>query len=200
MFLGNTSIDKFVHLTESRKCELKIICQYIHLIELDETSITLPLHDMHEFIKKHESKNDEIEITLLSHKAKKNHGKELRTLKWKGSLYTFAVVLLVFSLNYLNISRFNIYQRYNWKTPPPIDNTTRSMSQRIKNKCNPGASEVSDCCCPKTCTDEILDQYVGPFTCRERINFLIGNQKKSERSACTATAIQSEICEKCNPR
>jgi len=73
-------------------------------------------------------------------------------------------------------------------------------------------SAVVDCTCPD-CTNTLLDQNAAhvqishgrrwkyEFTCRERINYLMGRYQKTEEVACSATAQMYPDCsDKCNPQ
>jgi len=61
--------------------------------------------------------------------------------------------------------------------------------------------ELTDCYRPSTCTDAVLDNVAGKYTCRERIAWLIDSMRKSQWEACAAIAdIEYPYeCGGCNP-
>mmetsp|Transcript_5190 Transcript_5190/g.12379 ORF Transcript_5190/g.12379 Transcript_5190/m.12379 type:complete len:318 (+) Transcript_5190:1141-2094(+) len=61
--------------------------------------------------------------------------------------------------------------------------------------------KLTDCHTPATCTDAVLDQKAGSFTCRERITYLIEIQRKSQWEACSLVAgvEYTESCGLCDP-
>lgn len=67
-------------------------------------------------------------------------------------------------------------------------------------------AKVSNCFCPQTCDNEVLNRVVGyfqntgnPFSCRYRINFFMRHYGDSERSACVAIARGYQECKGCHP-
>jgi beta-glucanase (GH16 family) len=65
--------------------------------------------------------------------------------------------------------------------------------------------DLTDCGCPATCTDQVLDRLAedsnGNFSCRDRIEWVIGNLGATEGQACrTVSGEFLSICgQGCNP-
>jgi hypothetical protein len=61
--------------------------------------------------------------------------------------------------------------------------------------------KLTDCHSPKRCTDDMLDQSAGQYTCRERINYLIDSKGKSQWAACAQVSglEYPGACGQCNP-
>ena len=69
----------------------------------------------------------------------------------------------------------------------------------------PPPAAVSNCGCPSTCTSAVLDSNAtdssGTYSCRARINWLMGNKGDSEQAACVELSAEfPSICgQGCNP-
>lgn len=61
--------------------------------------------------------------------------------------------------------------------------------------------ELIDCHTPATCTEEILDRMAGTFSCRDRMAWLIQEQRTSQWDACSLVAgiEYPESCGPCDP-
>jgi hypothetical protein len=59
---------------------------------------------------------------------------------------------------------------------------------------------LKDCYTPATCTDEVLDQKAGSYTCRERIRWTIDAEGKSQWGACSDVSGEyPDVCGPCDP-
>lgn len=60
---------------------------------------------------------------------------------------------------------------------------------------------VKDCGKPETCTDFVLDTIAGLYSCRQRIEWLMGERGQGERDACYQVAgVENPTeCGGCNP-
>lgn len=66
----------------------------------------------------------------------------------------------------------------------------------------PDSDAVSmDCGCPKTCTEDALNQNADGFTCKARIQWLIHNHGSTELQACKGVGDGefASVCGACNP-
>merc|ERR1712003_252509 len=88
------------------------------------------------------------------------------------------------------------------KCPVPVAKKLEisSTNQPIKTlqKC-PENGPVADCCCPQSCTREIMDRSLGLFTCGERVNYFMMSYGDSQRKACSAVANKYQECSGCDP-
>jgi len=82
----------------------------------------------------------------------------------------------------------------------------KDQPKQSSEECSNG-SEVSDCCCPRTCDRVHLNKQIAnfkssglAFTCRKRINYLMSRYGESQRSACVKAVKEYPICgSNCNP-
>jgi len=89
-------------------------------------------------------------------------------------------------------------------TRPVIENPIPMVQydKRGKEEVRPKALyELEDCYVPDTCTDEVLDQHAGEYTCRDRISFMIHSEGLPQWQACSRVAGLEfvDICGPCNP-
>jgi Glycosyl hydrolase family 81 C-terminal domain len=64
----------------------------------------------------------------------------------------------------------------------------------------PYVDKVRDCGLPRICTKSALDTAAGPFTCRERINWLMAEQSLTEENACIQVSKEFLVeCGACAP-
>ena len=84
--------------------------------------------------------------------------------------------------------------------PLPLDDS--SVPQNLRpNETLPEESVFTDCYMPETCTDYVLGTVVEEYTCRQRIQWLINYEGKSQKDACVQVAgVQfPRACGYCNP-
>jgi hypothetical protein len=64
-----------------------------------------------------------------------------------------------------------------------------------------GDYKLSDCHCPGTCTDKVLDTMADLYSCRQRIEWVMKTNGKSQQDACVQVAGSEfpEECGLCNP-
>ena len=61
--------------------------------------------------------------------------------------------------------------------------------------------EAFDCSCPESCDHKALDQYAIGHTCRDRIVWLVEQEKHNEWDACHQVGVEfPEHCAACDPR
>lgn len=65
----------------------------------------------------------------------------------------------------------------------------------------PTNNGLTNCYRPETCTNEVLNRMAGPYTCRDRITWLIHERNKPEWDACWIVAGVEfpDVCAPCNP-
>merc|ERR1719232_99302 len=154
---------------------------------------------------KKEMKEQEINLKKPTSSCKKNKKeKTSKVMNWVYLLFQFSA--LMFLVWWPHILLY--YRRKSKKQKMSATPTVRKQMNPLPKK--PGqpteTSEVCDnygpfsnCCCPQMCNDVILDQTLGSFTCRQRIEYLMKGGKKSQREACIVTAQQYPACGNCNP-
>ena len=89
-------------------------------------------------------------------------------------------------------------------TRPAIKNPIPMVryDKRGKEEIRPTALyELKDCYRQNSCTEEVLDRYAGPYTCRDRISWLIHDQDLPQWQSCSMVAglEYPDICGPCNP-
>lgn len=79
------------------------------------------------------------------------------------------------------------------RTPSPTPASGPSTAGGINNGFN--------CGCPETCSEEVQNYPAGGFTCGERIQYLITQEKKSVPDACSLVAgVEfTDLCAGCDP-
>ena len=82
--------------------------------------------------------------------------------------------------------------------PPPAPSPKPTPNPTEK----PTNNDVSDCGCPQTCTDEVLDRMADTFTCRARIEWCMGALGQTETEACQRVSNEfPDVCgQGCSPR
>lgn len=85
--------------------------------------------------------------------------------------------------------------------PLPLGDTSTVPQGSGHNNTFPEESVLMDCYMPETCSDYVLDTIVQGYTCRQRIQWLIQAQGKSQKDACVQVAsVEAPVqCGKCNP-
>lgn len=84
---------------------------------------------------------------------------------------------------------------------PIAKNETRPGPLPDSNDTNNKVGTVTDCGKPLSCTDFVLDTIAGLYSCRQRIEWLMNYNGKSEKDACYQVAgIENRVeCGGCNP-
>jgi len=132
---------------------------------------------------------------FLRHEIKENPGNRMSKLKRNKTLIILGVI----------ISFLASFQML--KNQDEVEQLKEIMEKSVvveKFVCPTTGSKVSNCCCPETCNDALLDQAIGPytkhgspqgvFTCRMRMNFLMEEYGDSQRDACLQAIRSFPLC------
>ena len=85
------------------------------------------------------------------------------------------------------------------KSSESKDVNKESISSPIQ-ECD-ATGEVTDCCCPMTCTESIMEKSVGMFSCKKRIQWVMTTYALTLRDACVRVAQVEypQVCGSCDP-
>jgi endoglucanase Acf2 len=83
------------------------------------------------------------------------------------------------------------------KEPLPLSD----IASDVNNSPSTSDSKLRDCHCPGTCTDAVLDTMAESYSCRQRIQWVMKTNGKTQQDACVQVAGSEfpEQCGLCNP-
>jgi endoglucanase Acf2 len=91
-------------------------------------------------------------------------------------------------------------------TRRPVEEPLPLIEKKIATPASTGSSpvndsELTDCHCPGTCTDEALNTMANSHSCRERIQWVMDSFHKTQKDACVQVASLEfpNECGSCNP-